>query len=222
MPFEFVDTKPTLSDTEIAADLRRVASEQASETVTVRAYNEHGRFASAAIKSRFGSWNAALHSAGLATPNIHQVSDESLWDNLRTVWMKLGRQPRRSEMATPLSRLSHNPYVRRYGSWLRAMKAFVAITRQEESGELREAPIEAGDVRGGRSASLRLRYLVMRRDRFLCTICGRSPSTHPGVELHVDHTRAWSRGGKTTAANLQTLCQACNLGKSDLSMSPDV
>jgi 5-methylcytosine-specific restriction endonuclease McrA len=34
-----------------------------------------------------------------------------------------------------------------------------------------------------------------------------------GVELHVDHVTPWSKGGETTLANLQTLCNKCNLGK---------
>jgi hypothetical protein len=185
MPFTFIDTKPTVSDDDMIADLRRVAHEDASETVTVRRYNEYGRFASAAIKSRFGSWNAALNAAGLATPNIHRLADEALWDNLRSVWIHLGRQPRRSEMMAPLSRFTHNPYVRRFGSWLQAMKAFVASAQQEEVGELTEPPMGVLEARSGRTASLRLRYFVMRRDSFRCIICGRSPATHAGVELHL-------------------------------------
>ncbi|MCW5775769.1 MAG: HNH endonuclease [Phycisphaeraceae bacterium] len=31
--------------------------------------------------------------------------------------------------------------------------------------------------------------------------------------LHVDHILAWSNGGETVLANLQTLCDRCNLGK---------
>jgi len=36
-----------------------------------------------------------------------------------------------------------------------------------------------------------------------------------GLELHVDHIQPWSRGGPTVFENLQTLCNSCNLGKSD-------
>jgi hypothetical protein len=32
---------------------------------------------------------------------------------------------------------------------------------------------------------------------------------------HVDHIEAWSLGGETNEKNLQTLCQTCNLGKSN-------
>ena len=61
--------------------------------------------------------------------------------------------------------------------------------------------------------SASLRYDVMKRDNFRCTICGRSADD--GVTLHVDHIKPVSKGGKTEMSNLRTLCDYCNLGKSD-------
>ena len=57
----------------------------------------------------------------------------------------------------------------------------------------------------------------MKRDNFKCCMCGRSPSTTIGLELHIDHIIPWSMGGETVIDNLQTLCSDCNLGKSNLS-----
>ena len=67
-----------------------------------------------------------------------------------------------------------------------------------------------------RDVSLKLRFMVMKRDDFKCCLCGRSPSTTPGLQLHIDHINPWSKGGETTIDNLQTLCADCNLGKSNL------
>lgn len=67
-----------------------------------------------------------------------------------------------------------------------------------------------------RNISDKLRYQVLRRDNFKCCTCGASPAKDPSVELHVDHIIPWSKGGKNTLENLQTLCSRCNLGKSDL------
>jgi len=61
--------------------------------------------------------------------------------------------------------------------------------------------------------SASLRYDIMKRDGFKCTLCGRSQAD--GVKLHVDHIQPVSKGGLTTPSNLRTLCQDCNLGKSD-------
>ncbi len=58
-----------------------------------------------------------------------------------------------------------------------------------------------------------LRYDILKRDGFKCTICGRN--TEDGAKLHVDHIIPVSKGGKTVPENLRTLCDSCNLGKSD-------
>ena len=62
--------------------------------------------------------------------------------------------------------------------------------------------------------STSLRYQVLSRDNSRCTSCGATPPTH-GVSLHVDHIVPVSKGGKTEMNNLQTLCEPCNLGKSN-------
>ena len=61
-----------------------------------------------------------------------------------------------------------------------------------------------------------LRYLVMRRDNFTCQKCGASPAKNPAVTLHIDHKVAWTKGGETTFVNLETCCETCNIGKSDI------
>ena len=66
-----------------------------------------------------------------------------------------------------------------------------------------------------REVNDRLRFRVMRRDNFKCK-CGRSPATDPGIILHVDHIKAWAKGGETIFENLQTLCSKCNIGKSNV------
>lgn len=58
-----------------------------------------------------------------------------------------------------------------------------------------------------------LRYDVLQRDNYQCQICG--ASANDGAKLHVDHIIPVSKGGKTELSNLQTLCDRCNLGKSN-------
>lgn len=58
-----------------------------------------------------------------------------------------------------------------------------------------------------------LRYDILKRDGFKCTICGATQAD--GVKLHVDHIIPISKGGKTIPKNLRTLCDRCNFGKRD-------
>ncbi len=58
-----------------------------------------------------------------------------------------------------------------------------------------------------------LRYDVMKRDGFRCQICG--ATAQEGAKLHVDHIVPVSKGGKTELSNLRTLCDRCNMGKSN-------
>lgn len=58
-----------------------------------------------------------------------------------------------------------------------------------------------------------LRFDILSRDNYSCQICG--STAQDGVKLHVDHIHPVSKGGKTIPSNLQTLCDRCNMGKSD-------
>lgn len=58
-----------------------------------------------------------------------------------------------------------------------------------------------------------IRYNVLKRDNYTCQICG--VTVKDGAKLHVDHLIPVSKGGKTVMSNLQTLCDRCNIGKSN-------
>jgi 5-methylcytosine-specific restriction endonuclease McrA len=81
---------------------------------------------------------------------------------------------------------------------------------EREERKTKKVRIPECDKRGIR---LGLRYAVLKRDRFRCVICGRSPATCLGVALHVDHIVAWVNGGKTVIENLRSTCEDCNRGK---------
>ena len=58
-----------------------------------------------------------------------------------------------------------------------------------------------------------IRWQVFQRDNWKCVACGRG-SQNDAI-LHVDHIIPRSKGGKNTLENYQTLCDVCNLGKSN-------
>lgn len=57
------------------------------------------------------------------------------------------------------------------------------------------------------------RVLVFDRDDYRCQYCGIPNDEHDNSSYHVDHIFPVSRGGKTELANLQLLCEPCNLTK---------
>lgn len=59
----------------------------------------------------------------------------------------------------------------------------------------------------------RLRFEILKRDKFRCRYCG---ATATASQLHVDHVTPVSHGGSDVASNLVTACRACNSGKSNV------
>ena len=210
----------TVSNEELLGDMRRVASDLDSPTLTARQYQTHGKYSHTTVRERFGSWNKGLAVAGLAINGNVNISDDKLFENILHVWMQLGRQPRKRELVGPVSAYSERPYTRRFGSWRKALEQFVAWAEATAGDQPVQAEL-APRKRTPRDPNHRLRFLVMRRDRFTCRHCGRSPTRDLGVELVVDHVEPWSKGGETTLDNLQTLCSIHNLGKGNESERTD-
>lgn len=55
-----------------------------------------------------------------------------------------------------------------------------------------------------------VRFEVFKRDKFICSYCGKRP---PDVILEVDHVVPRCKGGGDEEANLVTSCFDCNRGK---------
>jgi hypothetical protein len=194
-----------VSNEELLADIRRVAELAGTNVVSQRPYSESGKYDWTAACRRFGTWNQAVIAAGLKIANELNIIDERLFENLMRLWEYYGRQPRLVELARPPSVISDSPYKRRFHSWMDALAQFVAYANARDARP--PSPTEtAGGHLTGRDPSLRIRFRVMKRDNFSCRACGASPALQPGLSLHVDHIKPWSRGGETIDENLQTLC----------------
>ncbi|MEI2714572.1 MAG: HNH endonuclease [Nocardioides sp.] len=201
-----------VSDEELLADVRRVAESLSVTTLTRQQYGEHGRYHPSTIHRRLGGWTLACEAGGLLAGRQDLGHSDDAWmENIVAVWTAIGRQPTYAEMRT--GRFSPEGYANRYGSWRKALTRFSEWVVDANTFDVE--PVPQRKRRTGRSPNLRVRFAVLQRDRFTCRSCGRSPSSDPGVTLHVDHVTPYSKGGETVLANLQTLCQDCNLGKSD-------
>lgn len=222
-----------LTDEELVAELRRISRITGRKTVTHEDIHTHGSVDSRTVKARLGngSWQKALSRAGLEL-SIHgrRHSDEEYHENLMRVWETIGARPKYSQMKGASSNITPEAYVAKFGSWRKALMAFLAWVRSDGPGEsaarrtrlardsaktmnssVNTIPMRVRDPR--RTVSLKLRFQVFKRDNFKCVICGRSPATSPDVQLVVDHKQPHATGGRTLLSNLQTLCKECNLGK---------
>jgi hypothetical protein len=224
MKFELNLLNRNISNDEYINDVRRVANLLGLNSLGHEQYDEYSY---RPIANRFGSWNKALEAAGLNIGRYRKIDDKELFKNIEEIWIKLGRQPLHDEINKNISKYSIGAYRNRFGSWSKVLEAFIKyINSEEEIFEIeKENPLNHVNQinknspikhQTNRSINWRLRFLVMRRDNFKCKICGKSPSTNPTVELHVDHIKPWSKGGESTLDNLQTLCSKCNIGESDL------
>lgn len=222
MKFELDDYNRNVSDESLIEDLKSVAKKLNKDSVTRQDYDTNGKYHSTTQLRRFGGWFDALKKAGLQeTRTSPNVPEEELFKNLEEVWIKLGRQPRYQEVQKPLSKFHVGTYENRFGGWRNALEKFVTYVNSEENVSSEEAigslEIEPSTRhKTTRTINWRIRFIVMRRDNFKCKNCGRSPATDPSIILHVDHIKAWAKGGETVLENLQTLCSVCNIGKSDL------
>ena len=85
-----------------------------------------------------------------------------------------------------------------------------AMVRVGEAGFAAQSCLPLSAIQ--RAPTPKLRMSVIKRDGYRCRVCGRSPSEHVDVELHVHHIRPWAAGGVTEQANLITLCHTCHNG----------
>lgn len=224
-----------LTDEEVLNELKRIAEMLGQNFVTQESLNSHSEIISATtVVYRFGSYEEGIKRAGLEnSPGYRRrYSNEEYFENLLNVWTKHGRQPFLREMSEEPSNISPGAYESRFGSWRKALEAFVERMNQGEKedeqisqdNEKVQSPIReeikktsvASENR--RSIGLGLRYKILNRDKFKCVRCGSSPATDLTCKLHIDHIVPFSKRGKTTFDNLQTLCEKCNLGKGNRHM----
>lgn len=235
-PKFFRDRK--ISDAELLEDIRRIADQLNSDSLSRSEYNQHGKYSSATMERIFGSWNKALAKAGLKIDRERDISKRKLFDNIEQVWIRLGRQPHLKEMKRPLSKYSGTTYDQRFGTWQKALEEFVDYVNSDRDEPEEENIIEPtnksqsskqGKIRINnrialseetafkhttkRKPSGRLKVQVLLRDGNKCRLCG---ITVTGEDIHFDHIKPWSKGGETVLENLQVLCDVHNLAKGNL------
>jgi hypothetical protein len=216
-----------LCDEDLLAELRRIAQFLGRNDLTIDDINSHSVVGQGIFRKRFGTTRIAMERAGLTIrPQSRRYTDDECFENLYEVWRHYGRRPSFSEINRPPSKVGGEAYIRRFGTWMKALAAFVERVNAEPDSAPSPTPLSreglsnekpSGPINGTRDEKrdvpLGLRFRVLSRDRFKCVLCGDHPAKNPDCDLHVDHVTPWSKSGKTEFGNLRTLCAQCNVGR---------
>jgi hypothetical protein len=212
-----------IADEAIIAELKRIAELVGYRTFTRHEFDQMATACKGSIViSRFKTWKMALEATGLnlrphKNPRKDHIPKGDLLRELARIWRQLGHRPSKTEWDNSDTKYSYTTYKTRFGGWVNACMALVeGGVEAEPSPRQSDQPTE-GILKipkeKSRNVPLKMRLAVLKRDDYKCVLCGRSPATHAGVILHLDHIVPYANGGKTVKENLRTLCEECNWGK---------
>ncbi|MFA5188197.1 MAG: HNH endonuclease [Patescibacteria group bacterium] len=237
MDFQFKRKRlDTLSNKQMLDELEKVAKHFNYVEFGWRDFDKVANISAGSIKNHFGNWTKGLEALrqhlsqkGLdLSPRPHapnrKYSDKDLFDEMERIWKLRGQRPSRTEWEMSEPKISYGIYKHRFGSWVAACSKFIEYKMgneiladdfilPEREDKKTQRPVYKRE--NSRNISLSVRLKVLNRDNFRCVFCGKSPATDIGTKLHLDHIKPFSKGGKSSIENLQTLCAECNLGKSD-------
>ncbi|OFY96985.1 MAG: hypothetical protein A3K10_03380 [Bacteroidetes bacterium RIFCSPLOWO2_12_FULL_31_6] len=76
MTFEFNPINKNIDETELINDVKLVAKQLNKDKLTIKEYDDNGKFNSSTIIRRFKTWNIALEKAELQISNQLNISKE--------------------------------------------------------------------------------------------------------------------------------------------------
>lgn len=129
MKYELNDYHRDVSDEELLSDVLRVAKLLDADYITMKQYNEYGKFSYSTIQNHFKGWSNALLAAGLEAKNIkskkkfHNPSNAELIEDIKRVAVLLASNSVLSSEYDLYGKYSHMAYNKIYGSWDNALAA---------------------------------------------------------------------------------------------------
>jgi len=130
------DALPVYSDSDVIADIKRIAVSSQDEPFTLKFYSSRGRYSGSYIKRRFGGWRKALEAAGVGSRYIgplitdrmrsqpgQAMSDEEILMKIRDVSERLEGVPLTGAAIETNSDITQSIMYRRFGSVSAALRA---------------------------------------------------------------------------------------------------
>lgn len=227
----------------IVAELVNVAKIYNFTRFTSKEFLKSASIGHQTVFREFGTWDKAMEylSDALKEKGIvlkqrakpkrkDAYTKKQLFDEMQRIWGQLGHRPSKDEWEQSNPHINYNTIRRHFSGWTNACKEFIEYITGETLPEKSSSTVSAFAENENKSQikpenyrtiPLGIRLKILARDNFRCVLCGRSPATDIGTKLHIDHIVPFSKGGKSTEDNLQTLCDACNLGKSNRDIVPN-
>jgi len=231
-----------ISRDKIIKELELVAKHFGYKDFKRKDFDKNSEISGNTVIREFGTWEKALaflknhfQKKGIELKPSNrksrkQFTEQQLFEEMERIWKLVKHRPSKNEWDANDPKISFATYMRYFDGWQNACLKFIeykmggSITSddisiyqaEDEKAKRGKMYPKTGDTR---TISLGVRLKVLDRDNFRCVFCGKSPATDFGTKLHIDHIVPFSKGGKSTLENLQTLCEECNLGKSDKKIS---
>jgi hypothetical protein len=98
-------------------------------------HHESHSSADSAAGSKLWSGRGVDHLHGSYPQLTSQLKDSECFENLASVWTHYGRPPQYREMFCAPSTIQGKTHVTRWGTWCKALKAFVDWANSEASSE---------------------------------------------------------------------------------------
>lgn len=151
----------------------------------------------------------------------HEADAEELWEYYKSVikWVETvfptpkGKKPRK-EMKGLKWGVFYNKYSAKYKT---SLEDKVAKLMADEDVTSKKGIYEY--ILSGKEKLLNIREFkpsekrsAYEKQQGVCPLCG---DHYDFEDMHADHIKPWSRGGKTVADNCQMLCTQCNIKKSN-------
>lgn len=120
-----------IANEELIADLRQVASDFKTDSLTQKEYKNNGKFGVTIFWSRFGSWSNALAKAGLQSSRSRtKINDEELIADLKRVSFELKNDSVTRDEYNRHGKFHSATHEERFGSWIKA-KEKAGLKRRE-------------------------------------------------------------------------------------------
>ena len=139
----FIDDFAPYNRDELIAEIRRIGEQIGTGELTLNEFSVYSGITGRPVRRIFGTWKAAIAEAGFGQSALgRRYTDEQCFENLLAHWTHFGKMPQHDEANLPPSTVGAKAYTRRWGTWRKALAAFVSRVSDDRNELDQETPIK--------------------------------------------------------------------------------